>query len=68
MTINVVARGTRASPDKAGDSVPALGDRDVRARDAFPRAVFSVTEQTENLVTRAHFLPPILAGLNVGGG
>ena len=68
MNIFVVARATRQSPDRTGDSVPAIANRPVRAVDAFHRAVLSVSEQPQNLLSRAHFLPPVFTNGNVGGG
>ena len=68
VTINVVARSTRATPDRTGDSVPQIGNRPARALDTFRRSVSTVSEQPANLVTRAHFLPPVVTNLNVGGG
>jgi hypothetical protein len=68
VTINVVARSTRATPDRTGDDVPQIGNRPARAKDTFRRSVFTVSEQPANLITRAHFLPPVFTNLNVGGG
>jgi type IV pilus assembly protein PilW len=66
--ITIVAIARRASPDDTGDAVPAVGNRAARAVDKFKRSVLTATEQTPNLLTRAHFLPPVFAQANVGGG
>jgi hypothetical protein len=55
--INLVARSTQASPDKAGDPVPAIGNRPGRAADSFSRSIFRLTEQTPNLLSRATVMP-----------
>jgi prepilin-type N-terminal cleavage/methylation domain-containing protein len=55
--ITVVARSTQKSPDKAGDSVPALGNRPARAADQYSRAVFKLSEQVPNLLARAALMP-----------
>jgi prepilin-type N-terminal cleavage/methylation domain-containing protein len=68
VNIFVVARATRASPDQTGDAVPAIANRPLRAVDAFHRYVLMDSEQPENLLSRAHFLPPVFANGNVGGG
>ena len=68
VTIWVVARATRQSPNQTGDPVPAIANRPARAKDLFHRAVLSVSEQPQNMLSRAHFLPPIFANGNVGGG
>lgn len=70
VTIAIVARSTQDSPDKRGDDLPIVGNRPARAFGTWKRSVFSVTETTVNLLTRAHFLPPVMVGLdaNVGGG
>lgn len=78
VTITVVARAKQQNPDDpSGDAVPQLANRGPRARDRYNRAVFSLTEPTPNLTTRAHFWPLLNAGgtlptdggtLNVGGG
>ena len=69
----VVARATRQSRDLSadagtGDDVPAFVNRTARLLDSYHRAVMTVSEQTPNLVSRAHFLPPVFANGNVGGG
>lgn len=68
VNIYVVAATTRLSSDGTGDNVPALGNRPARAADKYHRSVLSVTETPENLLGRAHFLPPVFANSNVGGG
>jgi prepilin-type N-terminal cleavage/methylation domain-containing protein len=68
VTITVVARSTQETPDRSGDALPALANRAARPAGIFKRSVFTVTEQTPNLLTRAHFLPPVFASANVGGG
>ncbi len=68
VNIFIVARATLRSSDGSGDGVPLLGNRPARAADNFHRTVLSITEQSENLLTRAHFLPPVFANSNVGGG
>jgi len=55
--INLIARATQASPDKAGDPVPKIGNRPGRAADTFARSVFKLTEQTPNLLARATVMP-----------
>jgi prepilin-type N-terminal cleavage/methylation domain-containing protein len=55
--INLIARATQASPDKAGDPVPKIGNRPGRAADAFSRSIFKLTEQTPNLLARATVMP-----------
>ncbi|MFL5246272.1 MAG: PilW family protein [Myxococcales bacterium] len=55
--INLVARATAASPDKAGDPVPQIANRPGRAADTFPRSIFKLTEQTPNLLARATVMP-----------
>jgi prepilin-type N-terminal cleavage/methylation domain-containing protein len=66
--ITVVAISRLPTPDGTGDAAPALGNRAARPQDKFKRSVLTVTEQTPNLLTRAHFLPPVFAQSNVGGG
>jgi type IV pilus assembly protein PilW len=68
VNIFIVARATRQSPDRSGDGVPALANRAARNADTFHRTVLSVSEQTQNLLSRAHFLPPVFTNGNVGGG
>jgi len=69
VNIVVVARATRASPDGSGDDVPALLNRPARIRDNFRRAVQTLSEQPQNLLSRANILPPVFPGsTNVGGG
>jgi type IV pilus assembly protein PilW len=69
VTINIVARSTQLSPDKTtGDTIPAIANRPARAADGYRRAIFTITEQPENLLTRAHFLPLVFTDSNVGGG
>jgi len=55
--INLVARSTQASPDKAGDPVPKIGNRPGRAADSFSRSILKLTEQTPNLLARATVMP-----------
>ena len=64
----VVARASRASPDGTGDAVPQIGNRPARVRDTFRRSILTLTERADNLLGRAHFLPPVFANSNVGGG
>ena len=66
--ITIVAISRVPSPDGTGDAVPAVGNRAARAPDTFKRSVLTTTEQTPNLLTRAHFLPPVFSQANVGGG
>jgi type IV pilus assembly protein PilW len=68
VTITVVARSLQETPDRTGDPLPALANRATRPAGVFKRSVFSLTEQTPNLLSRAHFLPPVFATANVGGG
>lgn len=68
VNIFVVARATRQSPDRTGDPAPALANRPARAVDRFHRTVLSISEQPQNLLSRAHFLPPVFTNGNVGGG
>ncbi len=68
VTITVVARSLQETPDRTGDPLPALANRAARPAGVFKRSVFSLTEQTPNLLSRAHFLPPVFATGNVGGG
>ncbi|HYR16529.1 MAG TPA: hypothetical protein VEQ67_20280, partial [Mycobacterium sp.] len=69
VNIVVLARATRASPDGSGDDVPALLNRPARIRDNFRRAVQTLSEQPQNLLSRANILPPVFPGsTNVGGG
>jgi type IV pilus assembly protein PilW len=68
VTITVVARSLQETPDRTGDPLPALANRAARPAGVFKRSVSSLTEQTPNLLTRAHFLPPVFATGNVGGG
>jgi len=72
VNIIVVARSTRASPDGAGDPLPALGNRPARAADKFKRTVLQMSEQPMNLLTRQFFQPLVISGAdpngNVGGG
>jgi len=69
VNIVVVARATRASPDKTGDPVPALLNRPARLPDTFRRAISTLSESPQNLLSRANILPPVFAGsMNVGGG
>jgi|1185.fasta_scaffold01208_4 prepilin-type N-terminal cleavage/methylation domain-containing protein len=65
VTVTVVARARSKSADRTGDAPPAVGNRAARPRDAFRRAVMSLTEQPANLISRASFLPALN---NVGGG
>jgi prepilin-type N-terminal cleavage/methylation domain-containing protein len=55
--INLVGRATQASPDKAGDPVPNIGNRPGRAADSYTRSVFRLSEQTPNLLARATIMP-----------
>jgi hypothetical protein len=68
VNIFVVARSTRQSPDRTGDAVPAIGNRPLRTVDTFHRYVLTDSEQPQNLLSRAHFLPPVFTNGNVGGG
>lgn len=68
VNIFIVARATLSSADGTGDGVPLLGNRPARAANNFHRSVLSISESPENLLTRAHFLPPVFANSNVGGG
>ena len=68
VNIFLVARATRQSPDRTGDAVPAIANRGARAADNYRRALLSVSEQPQNLLCRAHFLPPVFTNGNVGGG
>jgi type IV pilus assembly protein PilW len=70
VTISIVARATRASPDKTGDSVPAIGNRPARAADTFRRMVLQMNEQPINLTARSEFMPMALVAPdgNIGGG
>src|SRR5712664_2429865 len=69
VNVVVVARATRASPDGSGDELPALLNRPARIRDNFRRAVQTLSEQPQNLLSRANILPPVFPGsTNVGGG
>lgn len=65
VTITVVARATRRSADGTGDAVPAIANRAARPRDAFRRAVMSISEPPTNLLSRASFRPN---PTNLGGG
>jgi len=55
--INLVGRATQASPDKAGDPVPKIGNRPGRAADSYSRSIFRLSEQTPNLLARATIMP-----------
>jgi prepilin-type N-terminal cleavage/methylation domain-containing protein len=70
VNVLVVARAISPSADGTGDPVPAVQNfnRAARNPDNFRRALLSVSEQPENLLTRAHFLPPVFTNGNVGGG
>ena len=69
VNVVVVARALRASPDGSGDELPALLNRPARIRDTFRRAVQTLSEQPQNLLSRANILPPVFPGsTNVGGG
>jgi len=69
VNIVLVARASQPSPDGTGDDVPVLLNRAARAQDNFHRAVLTVSEQPQNLLSRANMLPPIFDGsTNVGGG
>lgn len=68
VNVFIVARSTRQSPDKTGDAVPAIANRPLRVVDTFHRYVLSSSDQPQNLLSRAHFLPPVFANGNVGGG
>jgi type IV pilus assembly protein PilW len=78
VNISIVARSTRAAPDKAGDAVPAIGNRPARpAVDAFKRTVLQMSEQPVNLLSRQLFQPIVVTGptvnlvpgdASVGGG
>ncbi len=69
VNIVIVARATRPSPDKTGDAVPALLNRPARPADTYRRAIGALSEQPQNLLSRANILPPVFAGsMNVGGG
>jgi len=69
VNIVLVARASHASPDGSGDDLPVLLNRAARPRDNFHRAVLTVSEQPQNLLSRANMLPPVFAGsTNVGGG
>ena len=51
------------------DDLPALLNRPARIRDNFRRAVQTLSEQPQNLLSRANILPPVFPGsTNVGGG
>jgi prepilin-type N-terminal cleavage/methylation domain-containing protein len=66
--INLVARSTTLSPDKAGDPLPALANRPAPAPDPahpYARTVLSITEQPTNLLSRARMMPIAAA---TGGG
>jgi prepilin-type N-terminal cleavage/methylation domain-containing protein len=66
--INLVARSTTLSPDKAGDPLPALANRPAPAADPtrpYARTVLSITEQPTNLLSRARMMPVAAA---TGGG
>jgi prepilin-type N-terminal cleavage/methylation domain-containing protein len=65
VTITVVARATRRSADGTGDAVPAIANRAARPRDAFRRAVMSISERPTNLLSRGSFRPN---PTNLGGG
>jgi len=68
VNIGIVARSVQPSPDQSGAAVPLVGNRPARPADRFRRSVLTLTEQPDNLLTRAHFLPPVFANSNVGGG
>ena len=68
VNVYVVARALRQSADRTGDAVPAIANRPARAADTFRRSVLSISEQPKNLLSRAHFLPPVFTNGNVGGG
>ena len=68
VTITVVARSLQETPDRSGDPLPALANRAALPAGVFKRSVSRLIEQTPNLLTRAHFLPPVFASGNVGGG
>jgi prepilin-type N-terminal cleavage/methylation domain-containing protein len=71
VSITIVARSTRASPDGAGDPVPVVGNRPARVADKFKRTVLQMSEEPSNLLTRQFFRPIILASptdQSVGGG
>jgi type II secretory pathway pseudopilin PulG len=57
LEINLIARATQRSPDKAGDPVPTIANRPGRAADQFTRSIFKLTEQTPNLLARAMLMP-----------
>jgi len=65
VNITVVARATRRSADGTGDGVPSIANRPARVRDAFRRAVMTISEPPTNLMSRASFRPN---PLNLGGG
>jgi prepilin-type N-terminal cleavage/methylation domain-containing protein len=71
VTITVVARSTRASPDKAGDPAPAVGDRPARVADTYKRTILQLAEQPQNLLARQFFMPVVFTSgseKSVGGG
>lgn len=69
VNIFVVGRADLTVRDNStGDAVPALGNRPARSAGAYRRTVVNLYEQPMNLLVRAHFLPPIFASSNVGGG
>jgi prepilin-type N-terminal cleavage/methylation domain-containing protein len=70
VNILVVARAISPNAEGTGDPVPAVQNFNMAARnpDNFRRALLSVSEQPENLLSRAHFLPPVFTNGNVGGG
>jgi len=57
--INIVTRSTQKASDKAGNTVPALGNRPARppVQDQYSRSVFKLTEQVPNLLARAALMP-----------
>ncbi|HUJ25368.1 MAG TPA: prepilin-type N-terminal cleavage/methylation domain-containing protein [Myxococcales bacterium] len=71
VNIFVVARSSLGSADNTLDTIPAYANRPgftTATGGIFHRTLFTITEQPENLLTRAHFLPPVFANSNVGGG
>jgi len=69
VNIFVVGRARSLSSDRTGDGVGLLGNRPARpGTDRYHRNVFSGSETPENLLVRAHFLPPVFNNANVGGG
>jgi prepilin-type N-terminal cleavage/methylation domain-containing protein len=58
--INLVARSSQLSPDRAGDLMPTLANRPAPPPDPahpYNRSVFTIAEQTPNLLSRARVMP-----------